>query len=113
MLGHDPEQVGEHAHIRGDPSPDVTGHKPSERRGVAPVDSKEQPMQGGSQPGVDPSDGAEVEQTELPGREQQHVARMPVGVEDALDHHLAQQRVEQGAGERLAIADLLGGPGSC
>ena len=32
---------------------------------------------------------------------------MRVGVEDAVDDHLAQQGVEQRAGARLAVADLL------
>jgi hypothetical protein len=37
------------------------------------------------------------------------VSRVRVGVEDALDHHLAQQGVEEGACECLAVANLLGG----
>jgi hypothetical protein len=32
---------------------------------------------------------------------------MRVGVEDAVDHHLAQHGVEQRAGECLPVADLL------
>jgi hypothetical protein len=50
-----------------------------------------------------------VEQGELSNGEQQHVARMRIGVEDAIDHHLAQQSVEQGAGEGVAVTDLLVG----
>jgi hypothetical protein len=130
MLSDDAEEIGEHAHIGSDSGPDVAGHEDAERtlerglvelfgslndlqqrvvqrRRIATIDGDQQPLQPGPKPGVDPSNGAEVEQGELSIGEQQHVARMRIGVEDAIDHHLAEQSVEQGASECLAVTDLL------
>ena len=80
-----------------------------ERGRVAPVQGEQQPLQRGAQPGVQAADRAEVDQPQPPVVEQQDVARVRVGVEDAVDDDLPQHAVEQVTGEPLAIGVGRGG----
>ena len=125
--GHQAEQVGEHGGVGRAPGGQVPdeqrpdrpfqrllvqvvgtgGHLEQgvgHRHRVTPVDGEHQPLQGGAQPGVQAADRAEVDQPQPPVGEQQDVARMRVGVEDAVDDDLPQQAVEQVTGQPLAIA---------
>ena len=112
-------------HVGGDPGCDVPGQEPAQHPlqaqlvqllgsldhlqqrvgqpgGVAPVQGQQQPLQRGAQPGVDAPDRPEVEQAERPVGQQQHVARVRVGVEGPVQHDLAEQAVQQAAGQRGA-----------
>lgn len=112
MPGHDPDEVGEHLHVRGQPGTGVADQElpegalqaafvqllrpvddleqgVSQCERVAPVDGEQQPLHRCAQLGVDACDRAEVEQPELAVSEQHDVAGMWVGVEDAIEHHLA------------------------
>jgi hypothetical protein len=60
------------------------------------------PLQRGAQSLIDAADGSEVQQAELAVGQQQHIARVRVGVEGAFQHDLAQQAVQQAAGQRGA-----------
>src|SRR6185503_4622542 len=104
--GSQAEQVGEHLG-GGGPAREVARHEPAERplqlllvdvvrardqfqqrvaeRGrVAAADRRQQVQQRGSLLDVQAADRAEIKQGEAPDREEQDVARMPVGVEQAL-----------------------------
>src|SRR5690606_19848355 len=81
---------------------------------VAAVDREQQPLEGLLQPGVEPSDGTEIEKTEPPILEQQDVAGVGVGMEDAVQKDLPEQEVEQRTGKLLAVQPTVSdGRGSC
>jgi hypothetical protein len=75
---------------------------------VAAVERQQQPLQRRPQRGVQPADRAEVQQPQAPVGQQQDVARVGVGVEDPVEHDLAQQDVQQGPGQRVAVEAALG-----
>lgn len=111
VLGDDAEQIGEHAHAGclagiGVPSQEpaqvafealfVDGVRPRHQlqKGVADpervtaIDRKQQPLQRVAQSGIEPADGAEVEQAEPSAVEEEDVASMRGGVKDAVEEDL-------------------------
>ncbi len=76
--------------------------------GVAPGHGEQQPAQPGLLQRVQPADRAEVDQGQLPVAQDQDVARVRVGVEGALQHHLAEYGAEQAAGQAVPVR---AGPG--
>lgn len=71
--------------------------------GIAPVDGDEHLLDGEPRRRVDPPHRTEVEQPDPSVVEQQHVARMRVGVEDAVPEDLVQHGAQRGAGQRVPV----------
>ena len=54
-------------------------------------------------PAVDPAHDAEVDRRDPPVGKGEEIALVKVGMEEAVDHRLAEERADQGRGERVAV----------